>query len=184
MRRLYYIVDDLDTASRISEQLHDEGITDWNFHVLAKDDQGLYRHNLHSALPLHRHDSVRLGERCGLIGAAGGLITGLGLYGLQIAPWFDRFWVVLLALLGGLVGTLYGCIAGSKRDNYKIAAFHDDIEAGRLLIMVDVRPANKALVRQIMNLSFSEAEYKGNDSTIISPFKPAHRILPQRLHYP
>ncbi len=179
MRRLYYIVDDIDTAEAISQQLHEEGITDWNFHVLAKDASGLYRHNLHSALPLHRHDTVRSGERGGLIGLFAGMALGLLIFWLQPLPWpVDRFWAAITALGCAVLGALHGAMTGSRRENYKIQDFHDDIEAGRLLIMVDVQKVNKAEVRGIMNLQFPQAKYCGNDSTFISPFGPAQRIWP------
>ena len=55
MRRLYYIADDLPTTRAISETLHDEGISDWNFHVVAKDEDGLYRH--HISIPLRPSSS-------------------------------------------------------------------------------------------------------------------------------
>lgn len=42
MRRLYYLAGDIDTTRAISERLHMEGISDWNFHVLARDPSGLY----------------------------------------------------------------------------------------------------------------------------------------------
>ena len=179
MRRLYYIVDDIDTTTAISRCLHEEGITDWNFHVLAKDESGLYRHNLHSALPLHRHDTVRIGERGGLIGAGIGLALGLVFYTAQVLPWaFDRFWLLLTVLICSVLGALQGSFTGARRENYKIQDFHNEIEEGRFLIMVDVRAANKALVREIMNMQFPRARYGGNDSTLISPFKPARRALP------
>ena len=76
MRRLYYIADDLPTTRAISETLHDEGITDWNFHVVAKDEDGLYRHHIHSATPIQQLDIVHTGERFALIGAAVGLALG------------------------------------------------------------------------------------------------------------
>jgi hypothetical protein len=181
MRRLYYIVDDIDTTNAISECLHQEGITDWNFHVLAKDASGLYRHNLHSALPLHRHDTVRFGERGALIGAVLSFGFGMMFYLLQLLPWhFDRFWVVLTVLAGVFLGALQGSVTGSRRENYKIEDFHSDIEAGRLLVMVDVRQTNKARVREVMNLQFPDVHYGGNDSTLISPFRPARRIWPGR----
>ena len=180
MRRLYYIVDDIDTTTAISQRLHEEGITDWNFHVLARDASGLYRHNLHSALPLHRHDTVRFGERGALIGGVIGFGLGMLFFWMQVLPWpFDRFWVVMAVLFGAVLGALQGGFAGSRRENYKIEDFHDDIDAGRMLIMVDVRPTNKAKVREIMNLQFPQAMYRGNDSTLISPFKPARRIWPR-----
>ena len=179
MRRLYYVVDNIGTTSAISEHLHAEGIKDWNFHVLSKDRSELYTHNLHSASPLHTNDSVRTGERRGLVGGCIGLLTGLGLHFSQILPWyFDRFSVFTLIVIGALLGALQGCIAGARKENYKITEFHDEIESGRYLIMLDVPAGEKAAFRELMSLQFPDAAYRGNDSITISPLTPKDRIRP------
>ena len=49
MKRLYYLTDTLDSVSKISTNLHQDGITDWNIHVLSKDEAGLYHRHVHSA---------------------------------------------------------------------------------------------------------------------------------------
>jgi hypothetical protein len=59
MRRLFYLVSSIDSAKEISEDLHKNGVTDWRFHVLSKDEAGLYTHNLHSASVSDRTDVVR-----------------------------------------------------------------------------------------------------------------------------
>lgn len=181
MRRLYYVVDDLATCERVARAVRDEGISHWNFHVLSKDREGLYRHRIHAAATYHQLDYVHTGSRWGLAGAALAAVLALAAYSTQPLPWsVDGVAVVLATLVGGLFGAWQGAMRGMYRESYKITPFHDDIEAGRYLVMVDVNDGNRARVRELMNLSFPEVEFRGRDSVTISPFarqagRHAHR---------
>jgi len=73
MKRLYYLTESIDAAEKLSERLHSEGITDWNFHVLGKDKANIVRHHLHSTTPLQELDIVRSGERGILMSLAVGI---------------------------------------------------------------------------------------------------------------
>ena len=179
MRRLYYLADDLPTTRAISETLHDEGITDWHFHVVAKDESGLYRHHVHSASAILQLDIVHTGERYALIGAFVGLAAGVAAYLSAALP---AYAVLLITLTAGMFGAWLGGMVGLSRENYKLEPFHDDIEAGRYLIMVDVRPNSRARVREIMNMGFPRVRYCGKDTTFINPFKSPREIHPQTTH--
>jgi hypothetical protein len=168
VRRLYYLVDDPETAVRISDKLHALGVSDWNFHVLARDQSGIYTRRLHSALPYHKQDLIRAGERWACGGAAVGTVVALILASLSSAV--DLLTASLLVVIGILAGLCAGLIIGRSRENYKIARFHDDIAAGRYLIMVDVGKRSRADVIEVMNLQFGEVEYSGSDSPYVNPF--------------
>ena len=77
MKRLYYLTDNIEAAEQLSERLHKDGITDWNFHVLGKDKANIVKHHLHSTTPLQELDIIRSGER--------GVITGLAVGMLFVA---------------------------------------------------------------------------------------------------
>jgi hypothetical protein len=180
MRRLYYLADDVDTTKRVSDALHAEGIGDWNFHVLAKDEAGLYTHHLHAATTYQQLDVVHMGERYALMGAAAGLAVAMICYALQPLP-FDVGGVAIavITVIGGLIGAWQGGMIGMTRENYQIAPFHDEIEAGRYLIMVDVKAENRALVREIMNMQFRHVAACGSSGTLINPFESPARIYQQ-----
>jgi hypothetical protein len=183
MRRLYYLADDLETTKRVSDALHGEGILDWNFHVLAKDEAGLYQHRIHAATTYHQLDVIHTGERWGFLGAAIGLAIALTCYVLQPLPWpVDPFTVVLMTLVGGLFGAWQGGMVGLTRENYQLAPFHDDIESGRYLIMVDVKAENRAQVREVMNMRFPDVQRAGSASTFINPLERPQRVFHQNTH--
>ncbi|NKB99440.1 MAG: hypothetical protein GKR90_13225 [Pseudomonadales bacterium] len=182
MRRLYYISHDIETTEAISRRLHEEGISDWNFHVLAKDPSGLYSHHIHSALPHHHKDIIRTGE----VGALYGLTLSFGATSLVlvsgamtwISSWFD---IISVTTIGALLGALVGIKRGLSRQNHRLATFQEEIEAGRYLIMVDVRREDKAQIRELMNMEFRAVTYGGNESTIVRPFKRSKHIRPEPI---
>ena len=49
MIRLFYLVSSIDSAKEISDDLHEHDVTDWRFHIVSKDEAGLYTHQLHTA---------------------------------------------------------------------------------------------------------------------------------------
>jgi len=183
MQRLYYLASDIDTSERVSEALHGEGIRDWNFHVLAKDEAGLYMHHVHSATPYQQLDLIHSAERWGFVGGGIGLIAGLVCYALQPLAWESTaLTVALMTLVGGFYGAWQGGMVGLTRENYKIAPFHDDIEAGRYLIMVDVGREHLSRVRELMATKFPTVLRCGSTGTFINPFeRPAH-LYHQNTH--
>src|SRR5262245_17923083 len=144
MQRLYYLANDIDICERVSEALHREGIRDWNFHVLSKDEAGLYIHRVHSATPFQQLDLVHNAARWGIVGGATGLAVGLLCLLFQPWPWeTNAVTIVIVTLLVAFYGAWQGGMVGLSRENYKISPFHDDIEAGRYLIMIDVRRGHR-----------------------------------------
>lgn len=168
-RRLYYIADNLDTVDRAADLLQRQGIKGWNFHVLSKDEAGLYRHHLHSATPLLTRDVWRLGERGALIG----LVLGIGLSLLVVGAFGffqNRFLIAALVItvLGTLHGAWVGGMAGLANENFKIKRFHNDIETGRFLLMIDVSgSARQSIAQALENLPLQS---RGEDRVAVLPF--------------
>jgi hypothetical protein len=172
-RRLYYLTDNIDTVDSIAEALHGAGITDWNFHVLSKDEAGLYKHRVHSANPLQAHDVLRYGER----GALFGVLAGVAIAGLVIGPldYFQNAPVIAFIVITVLVamhGAWTGGMAGLAQDHYRVKRFHHDIEAGRYLLMIDTDRAHRERVKEI--LRHFPAQPQGEHSTLVTPFNVGH----------
>lgn len=174
MRRLYYLSPTIESAEQVSDDMHAHGVTDWHFHVLSKDEAGLYSHHIHSANAFQRTDLIRFTER--------GLICGVGLAAIFLLPlnYIQEFtfntWLSLSAFCI-LFSTWCAGIGGISQENYKIQRFHDDIEAGNYLIMVDVPKADEEMIKRVMSIRHPEAKLEGQSSTFTNPFsgplKPA-----------
>lgn len=173
MKRLYYLADHLDTVDAVAGALRRFGISNWHFHVLSRDDAGLYQHHLHSATPLHQRDVIRTGERGALLGFAVGLVAALLVLALlELSPVHNLVVLAVAVVLPTLFGAWAGGLVGLSLENHKIARFHRDIEAGRYLLMIDVGGAHRERVQQMMR-SFA-VETGGEDSTLIAPFSLSH----------
>lgn len=186
MRRLYYVADYIDETQAVCQALSNEGIDHWQVHVLSKDEAGLYTHKVHSASPLQQLDIVHTALRFAVIGAICGLLLGLMLYVAGVMSWINFSvapWTIgLLALLGTLFGAWEGGMVGLSRENYKIERYHDEIEQGKYLLMIDVRDAQRPLVREMMNLEFEHVPYRGASSPFVNPLHKPRRLHRQTTH--
>jgi len=168
MTRIYYLLNTLNEADSLSDMLHQNGIADWQFHVLAKDEDGLYQHHLHRANFLQKRDVVHSGERGALIGGAVGLYLSL-----FVLPWSISSTALLASIMATMftIGVLVGAVLGNSHENYKIARFHADLEQGRLLIMLDVRKFQYDEVMSLMQQKYPKLKTVGKDSIFSNPFK-------------
>ncbi len=171
MKRLYYLTRNVQSTERIAEDLHREGITDWHFHVISKNEAGLQTHHVHLAAPWHRFDILHTGERGALIGGTAGFLLALiAVLYTPIGEIFGFWFLPLPTALCGFFGAWVGGMVGLSHENYKIARFHDSIEHGDYILMVDCRKDQEARVRNMMRREHPEATPRGEDSTWVSPF--------------
>ena len=165
MRRLFYVAESIDDAEAVSEAILEQGIKRSRVHVLAKDEAGLYTHKVHSATPLQQLDVIHTGIRYAVLGLVVGLLIGTGLVALNFLGLLQLQIGVLGVMALGFVGLCFGAweggLVGLSRENYKIERFHDDIEAGRYLLMIDVRQQERPHVRELMNMEFAHVPYRG-----------------------
>jgi hypothetical protein len=167
MKRLYFLTRDIDAADEISERLHKAGITDWNFHVLSKNKSELHRHRLHATTPLQELDIIRGGEIGVIVGVLAGAIAAL----VFLRVGFDLNWLGFSAavVLFALFGTWLGGMIGVSSENYKIRRFHNFIERGYLLLMVDVAKDQQKGFMDIISL-YPTVSPAGEDTTVVNPF--------------
>lgn len=171
MKCIYYVAPTLPNTQHISDDLRAAGVRDFYLHVVAKDEYGLRRQQIHSANYLETLDVIR----DGYIGAAIGFLVGLA--GIGLLQYFEPFgpnvptlvYVVLVAA-ATLFGAWEGGLTGIDSENKKLRRFHAQIEAGKYLMLVYVRKRQEATVRGMMQQNHPEAELMGIDTHFINPF--------------
>lgn len=177
MKRLYYLTDTIESVDSIATELQRKGVTNWNFHVMGRNRQSLREHHLHAANPfVHERDGIRIAERGALLGIAAGITSTISF--IMLTPLLEvRLLAVVLLIvvcvMMGSVGAILGAIFGTAFENSKIARFHDDLAAGKYLIMADVGRDNIEQVKNVMKVLHTEAIAAGEDDTIITPFQIA-----------
>jgi hypothetical protein len=179
MKCIYYLAPTISTTEQVSLDLHAVGVKDFYLHVVCKDESGLKQHHLHSSNYLETLDVIR----DGFIGAALGLLAGL--IGIGLMMYFQPFGptvqvpsyvYVILVGVATLFGAWVGGLTGIDSENNKLKRFHNEIVAGKYLILVYVRKHQEATVRKMMREKHSDAELVAIDTHFVNPFSNVTRV--------
>lgn len=177
MKCIYYLTSTLDNTSHIIDDLQDAGIDDWFIHALSKDEAGLSNEHIRSSNYLEQLDTLRFG----IIGAMGGFIVGLNaahlmkssqLFGSDVPVFAYYALITFLTLLGAWEGGLTGIAS----ENKKIALFHDEIEAGKYLILIYAKKEMEAILKNVMDTKHPEAELVAEDENFYNPLVGLKRV--------
>jgi len=171
MKCFYYLAPTIKSTHEISDDLHGVGIKDFYIHVISKDESGLRQHHIHSSNYLETLDVIRVG----FLGAAFGFFVGLICieamrYFQPFGPDVPEFVYLIVAGLATLFGAWEGGLIGVGVENKKLARFHDDVEAGKYLILIYARKQKEGEVRAMMTARHSEAELAAEDRYFLNPF--------------
>lgn len=183
MIRLYYLTNSLNSVSQVSDDLHSLGITDAHIHALSKDEAGLYHRHIHSAHLFQHIDVIHSGEIGAILGGTISVVSAFALYLWMPFLSEPMPYFLLLFVVGGITsfGGWCGGLAGATRENYKIAPFHNDIEDGKHLIMVDVHKPQEQQVRQQLCQYHPEALLAAKGSSWTLPFNRRFWFPPKHL---
>jgi hypothetical protein len=179
MKCLYFLASTLSTSRDVSDDLHDVGIKDFYLHVISQDESGLKQQHVHAGNYLETRDVVR----DGCIGAMLGLIAGL--IGIGLLAYFKplgaevqipTFVYVLLTGVATLFGAWEGGLVGIEKENKKLKRFHDEIAAGKYLILVYVRKHMETKVRDMMLKKHPDAALVAVDTHFVNPFYSPQQV--------
>lgn len=140
MKRLYFLLPDIETTHQVVNKLLGAGVEEDNMYVVARDDA--QTHDLPEAGVTEASDITGSVGR----GVAAGGVTGV-LAGLT-AMVFPPAGIVIgggVVAATGLAGAGFGAWASSmigiSHDNPQVQDYADAIQAGKVLMMVDVDQA-------------------------------------------
>jgi hypothetical protein len=176
MKCFYYLAPTLQSTQKISTDLQKVGIMEWFLHIIARDEAGLKREHLHSSNYLETTDILRdglIGANLGFIIAvlAAGAVMILEPFGPNTPKVVYFFVIVVLTLFGAWVGGL----TGIDKENKKLRRFHDDLEAGKYLILIYARKEQEETIRQMMREEHPEARLAAIDRHFLNPFSGVRR---------
>ena len=178
MKCIYFLTPTIASTDQVSADLHAIGVKDFYLHVICRDHAGLKRHQIHSSNYFETLDIVR----DGFIGAAFGFLFGLVGIGLllYLKPFHEHvvptFVYALLVGVATLFGAWEGGLVGVDSEHKKLAKFHDDLMAGKYLILVYVRKHREAAVLNMMREKHPDAELVAIDSHFVNPFSNVSRV--------
>jgi hypothetical protein len=176
MKCLYYLAPTLHDTHQISDDLHDAGVNDWFMHVVSKDEAGLKREKLHSSNYLETLDLLRDGFIGANIGFIIGVIgAGLMMYLQPFGPNVPFFVYIILVAVATLFGAWEGGLFGVDSENQKLKRWHDQIEAGKYLILIYAHKGQGESIKAMMLSKHSEARHVATDRHFINPFAVVRR---------
>ncbi|WP_320821891.1 hypothetical protein [Reinekea sp.] len=165
MKRLYYLINQIEYAEHISAELIVNGIDANHIHVLSKDSNGMATRQLNGLNMCERFDFIRgalNGFLIGLLIFLTALLIGHFTLGYDYSGSAQFISVVVLLLLG----TCTGAVIGFSNENIHLRRFQGAINEGRHLVMIDVGAHQERTVHTLVAL-LSKAQYSGEDDQVI-----------------
>jgi hypothetical protein len=165
-RRLYFVLPNVEISLLVERDFLLAKISDDHMHFLGK--RGTDLQDLPEATTAEKTDLIH-GCMVGLMaGAMIGAVIGLLLYVLRDYIFPVEMGVILLFfLLGGVFGVwVSGILIGSSTPNAKLKEFEQTIQAGHILLMVDVPVERVDEIRKLVLTHHPEAEDHGRDPVI------------------
>lgn len=137
MRRIYFLVPEIETTRKIVDELLLAKIEEKHIHVIAKSSTPL--EDLPEASLLQKSDFVPAVQQGIALGGATGLLAGLVAIALPPASAVIAGGVLLATTLAGAgIGSWVSGMIGVSLGNRRIQEFEEEIEAGKLLVLADV----------------------------------------------
>ncbi len=165
LKRLYYILPDVPHATHMFHDLLLARVEARHIHVIAKEGTDL------GDLPeagLNQRTDVLHGAAQGIL--YGGLTGGvIGLYVYSFPPEgmaISMVAILMMAVLGAVFGTWAASLIGLNVPNTQLDKFRDDIEAGKVLMMIDVRRADIDNIKRIISKQDPDAVSNGVEPTM------------------
>ena len=163
--RMYVTLPDLASARRLANDLLLARIEDKHMHFLAR--RGTDLGELHEASYLQKTDAVH-GAFTGLvIGGVVGVLVGLllvyfppGNVSIQLVA------VLIAAVVGAFLGVWMSTMLGLQVPNTRLKGFEQDLEEGRILLMLDVPAGRNTEIHEIIARTHPEAADRGNEPTV------------------
>lgn len=166
MRRLYFLVPNVESARKIVNELLLARVEVRHIHIVAKE--GTPMEDLPEAGVAQKSDFVPALERGLAVGGATGALAGLVAVTFPPAGLALGGGAVVLAtaLAGAGIGGWASSMIGSDAPNSRIKQFEKAIEGGELLMMVDVPKPRVDEIDELVKKHHPEAEISGTEPTV------------------
>jgi hypothetical protein len=165
MRRLYFLVPDVELTSDIVDALLVARVPESRIHVVAREGTPLG--NLPEAGLAQKSDLIPAIERGIGLGGATGTVAGLIAIAIPGGAVISAGALVLaLALAGGTAGAWISSMVGVSVDSPRLKPFEQAIARGELLMMVDVPKERVAEIEHTVCALHPQARPEGIEPDI------------------
>lgn len=162
MKRLYFRVPTIASATSLVEALQADQVPDSAIYLIGKDHHRLQMAHLHEAGILQTTSLLYALQRGVAVGSLAGLLAGLIAF-LFPPGELELSWGVILAL--GLLGAAFGAwgstLVGITVPNPVVAQCKQAIEAGELLMLIDIPSEREQDITALVKKQHPEARIEG-----------------------
>lgn len=165
MRRMYVMLPDVASARSVANDLLLARVEDRHMRFLAR--RGTDLGELNEASYFHKTDAIH-GAFVGLvIGGALGALAGAVLvnYPPQGVS-LDMVAVLVAAVVGAILGVWVSTMVGLQVPNSRLRQFDQELQEGRVLLMLDVPARRCEEMREIIARKHPEALDRGREPTV------------------
>ena len=163
--RMYVTLPDVPSAKKLADDLLLARIEDKHMHFLAK--RGTDLGPLHEASYLQKTDTVHGAMRGMVIGGVVGICVGLLLVYFPPGGMSIQLVAVLIAaIVGAFLGTWVAGMVGLQVPNSSLRGFDAEIQAGKVLLILDVPVSRFEEIRKIIARTHPEAVDSGMEATV------------------
>ena len=163
--RMYVTLPDVASARQLANDLLLARIEDRHMHFLAR--RGTDLGELHEASYLQKTDTVH-GAFTGLV--IGGIVgVAVGLLLVYFPPGgasVQLVAVLIAAIVGAVLGVWIAGMLGLQVPNTQLKAFEQDLQEGKILLMLDLPASRYEEIRQVLARSHPEAVNRGNEPMV------------------
>jgi hypothetical protein len=162
---MYVTLPDTSSAKKLADDLLLARIEDRHMHFLAR--RGTDLGPLHEASHLQKTDAVH-GAAVGLVvGGVMGIVLGLILvYFPPGGATLQLVTVLITAVIGGGFGAWVATMVGLQVPNSRLKGFENELQEGKILLMLDVPATRYEEVRAVIARTHPEAADRGQEATV------------------
>lgn len=163
MRRLYFLLPNLDITHTVVNELLLARVDERHIHIIAREGTSL--EDLPEATLLQKSDFVPAMERGVAMGGATGVVAGvvaLAFPGVVIGGGA----LLAMGLAGAGMGAWLGGMIGMDVENTHIRQFESAIQGGQILVLVDVPKARVESIQELIRKHHADADFEGTEPTI------------------
>ncbi|MGB5260664.1 MAG: DUF1269 domain-containing protein [Gammaproteobacteria bacterium] len=167
MRRLYFLVPDVDSAKVIVDELLLARIEERHIHIAASDHHVLTEANLPEANLLQESDFIPAVERGLAVGGATGVLAGIAAVAIPgVGLALGGGAILGIGLAGAGLGAWVSSMIGISAPSSRLTEYEKSIEQGNLLMMVDVPKARVDDITALVRTHHPEAHIEGTEPVI------------------
>ena len=165
MRRLYFMVPDIDTANKVVDELLLKRVDDHHIHVVAKE--GTPMGDLPEANLLQKSDFIPAMERGLALGGITGVLAGIAAVTFPPAGLILGGGAILgTSLAGAGIGAWISGMIGMDVPNSQIEKFEAAIEKGEVLMMIDIPKTRVEEIEALIQQHHPDADMGGTEPHI------------------